>query len=88
MYLTLPQSQISKCLKRSAELIGKPDSVALHNQERKKRGPVTYPGLHEVLFVCIMAIEKDVTITGTMPGDGVFWCGDWTREGLFLRIFI
>ena len=68
--------------------MGDPDSAALHNQERKKRRPVTYPRLHKALFVWIMAIEKEVTITGTIAGDGVFWCGDWTGEGLFLRIFI
>ena len=68
--------------------MGNPDSAALHNQEPKKRTPVAYPRLHEALFVWMMAIEKEVTITGAIPGDGVFWCGDWTGEGLFLRIFI
>ena len=68
--------------------MGDPDSAALHNQERKKRRPVTYQRLHEALFVWIMEIEKEVTITGTIPGDGVFWYGDWTGEVLFLRIFI
>ena len=65
-----------------------PDSAALHNQEPKKRRRVAYPRLHDALFVRMMAIEKEVNITGTIPGDGVFWCGDWTEEGLFLRIFI
>ena len=68
--------------------MGNPYSAALHNQERKKRGPVTYRRLHEALFVWIMAIEKEAIITGAIPGDGVFWCGDWTGEGLFLRIFL
>ena len=67
--------------------MGNLDSAALHNQERKKRRPVAYPRLHEALFVWIMAIEE-VTITGAIAGDGVFWCGDWIGEGLFLRIFI
>ena len=64
------------------------DSAALHNEERKKRRPVTYPRLHEALFVWIMAIEKEAIITGAKLGDGVFWCGEWTREGLSLRIFL
>ena len=67
--------------------MGNPDSAALHNQEPEKWRPAAYPRLHEALFVQ-MAIEKEVTITGAIPGDGVFWCGDWTGEGLFLRIFI
>ena len=68
--------------------MGLPDSAALHNQERKKRRTVAYPRLHESLLAWMMAIEKEVAITGTIAGDGVFWCGDWTGEGLFLRIFI
>ena len=68
--------------------MGDADSAAPHNQERKKRRPVTHPRPHEALLVRTMAIEKEVTITGTIPGDGVFWYGDWTGEVLFLRIFI
>ena len=58
--------------------MGNPDPAALHNQERKKQRPVTYPRLHEALFVWIMAIEKEVTITGTIPGRGI-WV--WRLDG-------
>ena len=68
--------------------MGNTGSAALHNQERKKWRPVTYPRLHEALYVWVMVIEKEVTITDSIPGDGVIWCGDWTGQRLFWRIFI
>ena len=44
-----------------------PDSASPHNSERrKKRRPVAYHRLHEVLFVWMKAIEKEVTITGAI----------------------
>ena len=67
VYQTLSQSQISKCLKRIAELMGYSDSAPLHSQEHKRRRPVACPRLHEALFVWMKAIEKVVTITGAIP---------------------